>query len=78
MEIMRMRHYERCLLSAQHCATLRDQARTEFSRARLDREAADWRRLAEEAQRQDFLGEPRTFHYGARVEAARKLAEATA
>ena len=73
-----MRHYERCLLSAQHCAMLRDQARTELGRARLERESADWRRLAEEAQRQDVLGEPRTFHYRARVHAVRQAAEATA
>lgn len=34
---------------AQECATLRDQARSELGRARLDRECADWIALAERA-----------------------------
>lgn len=78
MESLRMRHYERCLLSAQHCAMLRDQARTELGRARLERESADWRRLADEARRHDVLGELRTFDDRADVRPRAKASEATA
>ena len=36
---------------AQECATLRDLAKSELGRARLDRECADWLALAERAPR---------------------------
>lgn len=45
--------YRRC---AEQCASLRDRARSEIGRARLEREWADWLDLAREAGR-----EPRTF-----------------
>ena len=43
--------YERRALE---CATLRDQARSELGRARLDRECADWKALAERAARENL------------------------
>lgn len=36
---------------AQECATLRDLAKSELGRARLDRECADWMDLARDAGR---------------------------
>ena len=39
---------------ARECATLRDQAKSELGRARLDRECADWLALAERAPRAEL------------------------
>ena len=46
---------------AQECATLRDQARSELGRARLDRECADWRALAEGTERESLLRVERSW-----------------
>jgi hypothetical protein len=43
---------------AEQCASLRDQAGTDFARARLARECADWLELAQKAGRPAWGREP--------------------
>jgi hypothetical protein len=56
---------------AQECATLRDRARSELGRARLDRECADWIALAKRAGGETLGREERSWRPAAtRLDAA--------